>query len=254
MKSFLRIFSVALALAATLPAPAIRAGEVYVCAAASLTDALKEIAVAYDKESGDTLVFDFAASSVLARQIEEGAPADLIISADEAKLDALQKEGLLLPGTRKSILSNTLVIVVPADSTIDIKSAADLGGPDIKKIALGEPATVPAGIYAKEYLEKLGLWEALAGKIVPTENVRAALAAVESGNVEAGIVYKTDALISKKVKVAFEVPASEGPKISYPLAVLKDAKAPDAAMKLAAYLESAPAAAVFEKYGFIIEH
>jgi molybdate transport system substrate-binding protein len=113
---------------------------------------------------------------------------------------------------------------------------------------------VPAGIYAKEYLEKLGLWQQLSDKIVPVENVRAALAAVESGNVEAGIVYKTDAMISKKVKVAFEVPESDGPVISYPLAVIKDAKAPDAAKKLAAYLESEPAEAVFEKYGFIVKH
>ena len=254
VKSIIRSLAVALALATGLLASSLRAAEVYVCAAASLTDALKEIAVTYDKESGDTLIFNFAASSVLARQIEEGAPADLIVSADEAKLDALEKKGLLLPGTRKSILSNTLVVVVPADSAINIKAARDLAGPDIKKIALGEPSSVPAGIYAKAYLEKLGLWEQLAGKIVPTENVRAALAAVESGNVEAGIVYKTDAMISKKVKVAFEVPESEGPKISYPLAVIKESKAPDAAKKLAAYLDSGPAGAVFEKYGFIMKH
>jgi len=252
MKNILRTITIALALAAGTFS--LRAAEVYVSAAASLTDALKEIATTYDKESGDQLVFNFAASSVLARQIEEGAPADLIFSADEAKLDALEKLGLLLPGTRKSILSNTLVIVVPADSATHIKSAKDLTGPDIKKIALGEPSSVPAGIYAKEYLEKLGLWQQLTDKIVPVESVRAALAAVESGNVEAGIVYKTDAMISKKVKVAFEVPASEGPVISYPLAVIEDSKAPDAAKKLAAYLDSGPADAVFEKYGFIVKH
>ena len=252
MKDIIRFLTVALVLAAGPLASTLRAAEVYVSAAASLTDVLKEIAITYEKESGDQLVFNFTASSVLARQIEEGAPADLIISADEAKLDALEKKGLLLPGTRKSILSNTLVVVVPADSAANIKSAKDLAGPDIKKIAVGEPSSVPAGIYAKEYLEKLGLWQQLTDKIVPVENVRAALAAVESGNVEAGIVYKTDAMISTKVKVAFEVPASEGPVISYPLAVLKDAKAPDAAKKLAAYLESGPAQAVFEKYGFVV--
>jgi len=255
MKSIVRSLSIiALVVANGLLTSRAGATEILVCAAASLTDALKEIAGAYDKESGETLVFNFAASSVLARQIEEGAPADVIISADEAKLDTLEKKGLLLPGTRKSILSNTLVIVVPADSAANIKSAKDLCSPEIKKLALGEPSSVPAGIYAKDYLEKLGLWEALARKIVPTENVRAALAAVESGNVEAGIVYKTDAMISKKVKVAFEVPESEGPKISYPLAVVKDSKAPDAAKKLAAYLDSRPAGVVFEKYGFIVKH
>jgi molybdate transport system substrate-binding protein len=248
MKSIFRLLIATLALAGAL-----RAAEVHVSAAASLTDVLKEIAAIYEKESGDHLVFNFGASSMLARQVEEGAPVDLILSADEAKLDALEKEGLLRPGTRKSILSNTLVIVEPTDSAVEIKSAKDLAGPGIRKIAVGEPASVPAGIYAKEYLDKLGLWAQLAGKIVPVENVRAALAAVESGNAEAGIVYKTDALISNKVKVAFEVPAADGPAISYPLAVIKDAKAPYAAKKLAAYLESAPAAAVFARYGFIVK-
>lgn len=242
-----------LAIAVGLFASSLQAAEINVYAAASLTDAFKEIAVTYEKESGDRLVFNFAASSTLARQIEEGAPADLIVSADEAKLDALEKKGLLLPGTRRSLLSNTLVIVVPADSTISIQSAKNLTGADIRKIAIGEPKSVPIGIYAKEYLEKLGLWEKLADRIVPVENVRAALAAVESGNVEAGIVYKTDALISKKVKVAFEVPAEEGPNISYPLAVIKDSKTPAETKKLAAFLESKPASEVFAKYGFLVK-
>ena len=250
MKKILRYFTIVLLFWSCN----LRAAEVYVSAAASLTDVLNEIAIPYQKESGDTLVFNFAASSVVARQIEEGAPADLIVSADEAKLDGLENKGLLMPGTRKSILSNTLVIVVPAGSGRVINSPKDLADPSIKKIALGEPESVPAGIYAKEYLDKLGLWQQLMDKVVPVENVRAALAAVESGNVDAGIVYKTDALISKAVKIAFEVPAADGPDISYPLAVLKDAKAPDAAKKLADYLQSAPAQGVFEKYGFIVKH
>ena len=245
--------TVTLIILAGLLGQIVHAADIYVSAAASLTDVLKEIAIPYEKQSGDNLVFNFAASSVLARQIEEGAPADLIFSADEAKLDALEKEGLLLPETRKSILSNTLVIVVPNDSTVNFNSAKDLAGADIKKIAVGEPSSVPAGIYARQYLQKLGIWDKVTDKIVPVEIVRAALAAVESGNVDAGIVYKTDALISNKVKVAYEVPASEGPAISYPLAVLKEAKSPDAAKKLAAYLESAPAEAVFEKYGFLVK-
>ena len=232
----------------------LHAAEIYVSAAASLTDALQQIAVTYEKASGDHLVFNFAASSLLARQIEEGAPADLFFSADEPKLDALEKKGLLLPGTRKSILSNTLVVIVPADAATTVKSAADLASPGIKKIALGEPASVPAGIYAKAYLEKIGLWQQIESKVVPVENVRAALAVVESGNVDAGIVYKTDASTSQKVKVAFEVPAAEGPVISYPLAVIKDSKQPEAAKKLASYLASDAARATFEKYGFIVKH
>jgi molybdate transport system substrate-binding protein len=233
-----------------LVATSIPAAELTVYAAASLTDALKEIAAAYEKQSGDKLQFNFSASSMLARQIEEGAPADLFFSADEAKMDALEKKDLLLPGTRRSLLSNLLVIVVPTDASAVPKLAADLAKPEFKKIALAEPQTVPAGIYAREYLQKLGLWDAVKEKVVPTENVRAALAAVESGNVEVGIVYKTDSLISKKVKVAVEVPAAEGPKISYPIAVLKSSKQPDRAKKFAEYLAGPTPRSVFEKFGF----
>jgi molybdate transport system substrate-binding protein len=211
---------------------------------------MTEIGHTYEKESGDKLQFNFGASSMLARQIEEAAPADLFFSADEAKMDSLEKKDLLLPGTRRSLLSNVLVIVVPADSNAVLKSAADLAKPEIKKLALAETQTVPAGIYAREYLEKIGLWDAVKNKIVPTENVRAGLAAVESGNVDAGIVYKTDSLISKKVKIAVEIPASEGPKISYPVAVLKSSKETQRAKKLEEYLAGNAARSVFEKFGF----
>ena len=233
-----------------LIATSISAAELTVYAAASLTDALKEIAAAYEKQSGDKLRFNFGASSMLARQIEESAPADLFFSADEAKMDALEKKDLLLPGTRRSLLSNVLVLVVPTDASAAPKSAADLAKPEFKKIALAEPQTVPAGIYAREYLQKLGLWDAVKEKVVPTENVRAALAAVESGNVEVGIVYKTDSLISKKVKVAVEVPAAEGPKISYPIAVLKSSGQPDRAKKFAEYLAGPTPRSVFKRFGF----
>jgi molybdate transport system substrate-binding protein len=236
-----------------LAIPCVRAADVFVSAAASLGDALKEIGSAYEKTSGDHLVFNFAASSVLARQIEEGAPADLIFSADEAKLDDLQKKGLLVPESREPVLSNALVIVVPADSTLGISSAKDLTYPAVKRIAMGEPSSVPAGIYARTYLEKLGIWQTVQPKVIPEENVRAALAAVESGDVDAGIVYKTDALISKGVKVAVEVPVKDGPVISYPMAILKESKQPDAAKKLEAYLVSPAAKAIFKKYGFIVK-
>lgn len=230
----------------------ISATEVQVFAAASLTDALQEIATPYEKESGDKLLFNFGASSALARQIQEGAPADLFFSADEAKMDGLEKRGLVLKGTRKSLLSNTLVIVVPSDSSLKITSAQDLAAAKVRALALAEPQAVPAGIYAKEYLRSLKLWGKVIDKVVPTENVRAALAAVESGNVEAGIVYKTDAQISRKVKIAFEVPAAEGPKISYPLAVMAESRQQEAARKLLAYLESPAALEVFRRYGFLV--
>lgn len=230
---------------------AAKGAEILVFAAASLTDALKEIAAGYEKESGDKAIFNFGASSVLARQIQEGAPADVFFSADEEKMDGLEKEGLIAPGTRKRLLSNSLVIVVENGSWLKISSADDLT--KAKRIALAETKTAPAGIYARKYLEQAGVWAKVVEAVVPTDNVRGALAAVESGNVEAAIVYKTDAAISRKVKVAFEVPADEAPRISYPIAVVKGAKAGEKAKHFAEYLSSAAnAIAGFEKFGFKI--
>ena len=226
------------------------AAELMVYAAASLTDAMQELASLYERQSADKLAFNFNASSMLVRQIQEGASADVFFSADEAKMDTLEKAGLLASGSRQDLLANTLVIVVPADSHLRITAAADLTKPEVKKIAVAEPSSVPAGVYTKEYLTRLGLWDKVLPKVVPTENVRASLAAVESGNVEAGTVYHTDALISKKVKIAYEVPPNEGPKITYPVAVLKESRNPDAAKKLLAFFGRTEARTLFEKYGF----
>jgi molybdate transport system substrate-binding protein len=235
----------------TLAALAARAAEINVFAAASLSDALKEIARNYEPASGDKLNFNLGASSALALQIRNGAPADVFFSADEAKMDDLAKAGLVVAGTRRSLLSNTLVIVVNAERGAAIAAPADLAKPAIGRIALAEPQTVPAGIYAKAWLQKAGLWRQIIERVVPTENVRACLAAVEAGNADAGIVYRTDALISRQVKVAYEVAVAEGPKISYPLAVLQDAKDAAAARKFVAHLAGSEAGAVFQKYGFL---
>jgi len=230
----------------------LHAADVTVFAAASLTDSLKEIAGTYKKNSGDKIIFNFAASSTLARQIEEGAPADIFFSADEAKMDGLQKKNLIDTATRKSRLENSLVVVIPNDSALEIKSAGDLTNAAVKQIALADPKAVPAGIYAKAWLTRQQLWPAIEPKVVPTENVRAALAAVESGNVEVGVVYKTDAGISKKVKVAYEVPAGDAPVISYPMALVKESKQPGAAKKFLEYLDSQAAGDTFKKFGFIL--
>jgi len=213
------------------------AAEVRVFAAASLTDALQEIAAGYEKQTGDRVLFNFAASSTLARQIELGAPADVFLSADEAKMDALQKRGLVDVRTRASVLSNTLVIVGDG-----IRSPRDLVG---KKLALAEPSTVPAGIYAKSWLVKIGLWARVAPNVIPTDNVRAALAAVESGNVDAAIVYRTD---TKRPTFVIR----DGPSISYPFAVLTNAEQPRAARRFLGYARSAAALRVFRKHGFLI--
>jgi molybdate transport system substrate-binding protein len=229
----------------------LKADEVDVFAASSLTNALKDIAATYEKASGDKIVFNFEASSMLATQIKAGAPADLFFSADEAKMNDLDKQSSIVKSSRKDILSNTLVIVVPSDNTATLTSAAQLADAQFKKIALGQTQSVPAGVYAKEYLQKIGAWPQIEPKVIPCENVRAALAAVETGNVDAGIVYKTDALQSHKSKVAYEVPAADGPAITYPAALLEDAKHAAAAQKFLDYLSDPSSKATFEKYGFI---
>lgn len=230
----------------------LRAAEMTVFAAASLTDSLKQIAAAYEKTTGDRIVFNFSSSSTLARQIEAGAPADIFFSADEAQMNTLASQGLIDPATRKDRLGNVLVVIVPVDNSLKIQSASDLTNAGIKQIALADPQAVPAGVYAKTWLEHLHLWPAVQPKVVPTENVRAALAAVASGNVDAGMVYKTDAAISKKVRIAFEVPPADGPDIRYPMARVKGSPQPEAAKKFLNYLSSKEAGQVFTQYGFLL--
>ncbi len=228
----------------------LRGAEVVVFAAASLTDSLREAAAAYQQRTGVRIVLNLGASSTLARQIEEGAAADIFFSADEAKMDRLERQGLIVPGSRLSRLSNSLVLIVAATDGAAVRSPADLAKPAIKRIALGDPKAVPVGVYARTFLETLGLWKAVSPKVVATENVRAALVAVEGGDADASIVYRTDAMISRKVRVVYEVPPSEGPKISYPMALLKESKSAAAAKAFLSYLGSAEGMKVFAKYGF----
>jgi molybdate transport system substrate-binding protein len=233
-------------------AVSLHAAEITVFAAASLAGSLKAIGSAYEKSTGDRITFSFGASSMLARQIEEGAPADIFFSADEARMNGLEKQGLIDTPTRRSRLGNALVVVVPADSPLQIRSAADLTNAAVGKIALADPKAVPAGVYAREWLTKLNLWTTVQPRVVPTQDVRAVLAAVASGNVEAGVVYKTDAGISKQVKIACEVPATEAPRISYPMALLKEAPQPEAARKFLTHLSSENAGQVFRQFGFLL--
>jgi molybdate transport system substrate-binding protein len=228
------------------------ADEILVSAAASLTDVLKAISTAYQGKSRHTVKFNFGPSSRLARQIDEGAPADIFFSADLPQMDALDKKNLLEPGTRKTLLSNQLVIIVPADSKLTVTSPKDLLKADVKRIALAEPSTVPVGVYSSKYLADEGLWNQLKAKVVPVQDVRATLASVESGNVEAGFVYKTDAAGSKKVKVVYEVPIDKGPKITYPIAIVKESRRKDAARDFLNYVQSPAAKNAFKKYGFVL--
>jgi molybdate transport system substrate-binding protein len=231
---------------------AAEADEILVAAAASLAEALKEIGAAYQAKSLHTANFNFGASSTLARQIEEGAPTDIFFSADLPQMDRLEQNGRLEPGSRTNLLSNQLVIVVPADSTLVITSPKDLLKPEVKKIALAEPSSVPVGLYTSKYLKQEGLWDKVKGKIVPVLDVRATLASVESANVEAGFVYKTDAAISKKVKVVYAVPFDKGPKITYPVAIIRESKKKDAARDFFNFVLSPSGKNTFKKYGFVV--
>jgi molybdate transport system substrate-binding protein len=227
------------------PAPA-GSGQILVFAAASLTESMQELGTAFEKQSGTKVAFSFGASSDLERQIEAGAPADVFFSADTAKMDALEKAGLVGEGDRKEFLSNVLVVVVPQDSTAKISSAKDLAA--MPRIALPDPAAVPAGVYAKKWLTSAGVWDEVSSKVVPTLDVRAALAAVSGGDVPAGVVYATDAAVGKGTKVAMTV--TDGPPILYSLAALPGSKKRAAAQAFAAFLSGPAARAVFEKRGF----
>lgn len=231
--------------AASAPAPA---AEITVFAAASLADAVSEIGRGFAASSGHRVAYNFGASSDLARQIRAGAPADVFFSADQAQMDGVERAGLVRAADRVDVLSNTLVVVVPAASPRRLSAPAEIAS--FRRLALADPQAVPTGVYARKYLESLGLWALLADRVVPTLNVRAALAAVESENVPAAIVYRTDAAISPKVRVAFEVPRESGPHIVYVLAPLAAASAP--ARLFAQELASARAARVYEKHGFIV--
>jgi molybdate transport system substrate-binding protein len=234
-----------------IPADPLRAADVTVFAAASLTDALREIAAPWEKATGHRVVFNFGGSNILVRQIRASAPADLFLSADEAQMDALEKDGLVVPGTRRSVLSNALAVVVRTDATFHLSSAHDLASSAVTRLALADPRAVPAGVYARAWLEKAGAWAAIAPKILPAENVRAALAAVESGNADAGVVYATDARASNKVAIAFIAPPGESPGIAYPFALLRDAPSPEAARAFLARLVGVQGRAAFRTRGFL---
>ena len=222
-------------------------------AAVSLTEPLERAADDFERESGIAAVeLNLAGSSTLAAQILAGAPVDLFISADERQMERVVAESLVDAETRVVLLSNRLAVVTPAGEGAAPGNAAGLQAEAFRRIAIGDPAGVPAGVYARRYLASLGLWDALASRTVPTRSVRAALAVVEAGDADAGIVYRTDARSSDEVAVAFEVPEDEGPAIAYPAAVLADASNRAGAARFLAYLQSAAGRDAFRQAGFIV--
>ncbi len=226
--------------------------RVIVFAAASLTEALTDVGKAYAVDGNPAPVFSFAGSSALARQIENGAPASLFISADEEWMDYLAARQLIAPASRISILGNTLVLVVPKGETLSVEIGQnfDLAGAlKMRKLALADPTGVPAGRYAQAALESLGVWKSVEPLVVRADNVRAALTFVERKEAAAGIVYATDASLTDKVQIAGVFPAASHPPISYPLAiVVKNDTA--AARAFRDFLVGETARAIYRRYGF----
>jgi molybdate transport system substrate-binding protein len=237
--------------ASNSPAKASHQTELTVSAAASLQISLKEFAVQYEKMHPEIkLAFNFGASGALQQQIEQGAPADLFISAGQQQMDALIAEQLIAKEQTVQLLANTLVVIVPVDSELRISQASDFNDPKLRKLAVGDAESVPAGTYAKETLSFYKLWDFLQPKLVFAKDVRQVLTYVESGNVDAGMVYRTDALTSKKVKIAFSPDPASHHAIQYPAGVVKATKHANAASTLLADLRGKEAAEIFIKYGF----
>jgi molybdate transport system substrate-binding protein len=249
----MRLLYVLIALLLPLTA---RAQQVTVFAAASLTDAMKDISTKWAAAGHQPLVLSFGSSSTLARQVEQGAPANVFASADEKWMDYLADKKLIAEGTRKDLLGNDLVLVVSADKPahVTIDKGFDLTGllGATGRLATGDPAHVPVGIYAEQALKALGLWDSVSPRLARTDDVRSALLLVERGEAPAGIVYATDAAASKAVMIAGTFPPGSHDPVSYPFAVTKSGDTPEA-RALLVFLTTAPARAVFAQRGFKVE-
>jgi len=251
--SWLRLFAGAALTLSVAGQASAQDAKITVFAAASLTNAMQDIAKEYKKESNVDVVSSFASSSTLARQIEAGAPADLFISADQKWMDYAVDKKAIDTTTRETLLGNSLVVVAPkaseqGDITVDAKTnwTSLLNG---GRLAVGDPDHVPAGIYAKEALQKLGAWETLSPKLAPAEDVRGALALVERNEAPLGIVYGSDAVASKGVKVVGTFPEDSHQKVEYPIAII-DGHKNATVSAFYDYLKGPQAAEIFKRYGF----
>jgi len=255
-RSFLGLtsaFAIAAIAAAACPTAAL-AADVVVFAAASLKNALDDVAATWQHDSGKHVVISYAASSTLAKQIEAAAPADIFISADLAWMDYLQQRNLIEPASRRNLLGNRLVLIAPKDS--DVALAIAPGFPLAQRLgeghlAMADPSAVPAGRYGKAALEKLGVWSTVENRVAAAENVRAALLLVARAEAPLGIVYQTDAAVEPGVRIVATFPADTLPPIVYPIALTASSTNPDA-KAFAAYLHSPAARPLFEKQGFTV--
>ena len=216
-------------------------------AAASLTDALESVAASYQRETGQAVRLSFAGSGAVARQVQSGAPADLVILADEPWMARLQEAGRVRPGTRRDLLTNSLVVIAGTDAPQSADPLAWVADSD-RKLVIGDPESVPAGAYARTWLQGIGRWDGLQPHLVTAADVRAARTFVERGEAALGVVYRSDAVGAQGVRVVLTPPPEQQPRIVYPAALLKDAK--PGADDFMAYLEGPEARAAFEAAGF----
>ena len=228
--------------------------ELHVAAAASLTDVMQELAAAYEKEHPDVkVVFNFGSSGALQQAIQNGGQTDVFFSAAQKQMNVLDKDGLLAENTRRDLLVNELVLIVPADSGKKLTDFRQLTAPELKHIALGEPQGVPVGQYAEEVFTNMGILDAVKSKAVYGSDVRQVLSWVESGEADCGVVYATDAAVSQKVKVAAKAPADTHKPIVYPAAILKDTQHMETAKDFLAFVSSDAHKQLFAKYGFEVK-
>lgn len=225
-------------------------------AAASLRDVAVDLAAELERRQGIETVFNFAGSNTLALQIDAATGADVFLSADEKWVDALERSGRLVPGSRRSLMANRLVLIAHRDAVIDVAAPSDLIDADFRFLAIAEPDAVPAGRYARAHLERLtvagdSLWLGLSGRIAPTLDVRAALALVESDPEVLGIVYQTDALTSARVRTVYTFPALEAAPITYWGALVEGGDAGEAGARFLDFLSGPEAAAIIERHGFL---
>jgi len=241
---------IGVAMALALAAVAAQAADVTVSAAASLTNAFKALAPAFEaSHPGTKVLLNFAASDALLAQVAKGAPVDVFAAADQDTMERAQQQHLLAPGTRHDFVANSLVLITPVDGGLLLKSLADLQQPAVKRVALGKPEGVPAGRYAKGALEAAGVWTAVAPKAVYAQNVRQALDYVARGEAEAGFVYGTDALVQKdKVRVLLTVPTDT--PIRYPIALIQQGPNPAGAKAFIDFVMSPQGQAVLAGFGF----
>ncbi len=228
------------------------AAEFTVSAAMSLKNAFEEIGRLYEsKHAGTKVVFNFAASGDLARQIEGGAPVDVFASAAQKDMDSVEQKNLILSGSRTDFAKNSVVLIQPASSAIEMKKFEDLMKPEIKKVSVGNPQTVPAGRYAQEVLRHFKLWDTIKDKLIFAENVRQVLDYVARNEVDAGIVYRTDAgLREKEIRVIAAAPSESHKPVVYPLGIVRDSKNEKSAKAFISLILSEDGGKILQKYGF----